>query len=337
MIIFQNQGLIPVEAFTTFGVNAKPNTDNPIGYFGTGLKYALAVTIRLGGSFRLFRGNEEYEFYAKDIDFRGKDFTTIRMKKRRGVLSKWQYSQLPFTTELGKNWKPWMAIRELESNTRDEGGHSCIFHEHDDPQPDTTMILIECPELEEAYENIGDIFLITDDNMEEEHLIHTDSVVVYDRPSKFIFYRGLRVTDLEKESRYTYNILSGFQLTEDRTDAYQWQTKQQILKALVESDNEDLHNEVLELSDTYFESSLDFDQLWTTPSGAWLSNVERRVRGNLPILSRAASYYNDRFREASPDDVFSVEFTRSELELIIEADIDNDINRKSQEAIDEGY
>lgn len=151
MIIFQNQGLIPIDAFTTFGINAKPNSDNPIGYFGTGLKYAVAVTLRLGGTFRLFRGIEEYEFYLKEKDFRGKSFQTVRMRKRKSLMARWSYDKLPFTTELGKNWKPWMAIRELESNTRDENGHSCLFHEHDDPHPDYTMIIIECPEMEEAY------------------------------------------------------------------------------------------------------------------------------------------------------------------------------------------
>lgn len=333
MIVFQNESLVPIEAFTTFGINAKPNTDNPIGYFGTGLKYAVAVTLRLGGKFRLFRGTEEYEFYTKELDFRGKEFTTIRMKRRKGLMSKWQYSQLPFTTELGKNWKPWMAVRELESNTRDENGMSrLVDNDHRDTIADGhTYIMIECPELEEAYENLGNIFLMD----VEDPIIDNGIVQVYERPSKYIFYRGLRVRDLDKESLYTYNILSGFQLTEDRTDAYQWQTNQAILKVLVESDMSELHDKVLESDDTSFESTLDFDHLWTTPSGAWLGNVERRVRGNLPILSRAASYYNNKFREPSPDDVFSVEFTRAELEAIIDSVVDDDIASKCKEAIED--
>ena len=37
---------LPLDAFTTFGVNHKPNTDSPIGYFGTGLKYVVAIVAR---------------------------------------------------------------------------------------------------------------------------------------------------------------------------------------------------------------------------------------------------------------------------------------------------
>ena len=45
-IVHSTPGLIDLRAFTTFGVNSKPNSKNPIGYFGTGLKYAVAVLAR---------------------------------------------------------------------------------------------------------------------------------------------------------------------------------------------------------------------------------------------------------------------------------------------------
>jgi len=41
-IIFHNQGELDIRAVTTFGLSVKKN-DNPIGYFGTGLKYAIAA------------------------------------------------------------------------------------------------------------------------------------------------------------------------------------------------------------------------------------------------------------------------------------------------------
>ena len=37
MIVFENPGEIDVAAISTFGVSVK-ETDNPIGFFGTGLK-----------------------------------------------------------------------------------------------------------------------------------------------------------------------------------------------------------------------------------------------------------------------------------------------------------
>ena len=45
VIVHENLGLIDPRAFTTRGLNAKPNTKSPIGYFGTGLKKALKLLL----------------------------------------------------------------------------------------------------------------------------------------------------------------------------------------------------------------------------------------------------------------------------------------------------
>src|ERR1700733_12022356 len=47
MIVFENYGEIEIDAITTFGVSVKEGP-NPIGFFGTGLKYAVAVLLRHG-------------------------------------------------------------------------------------------------------------------------------------------------------------------------------------------------------------------------------------------------------------------------------------------------
>lgn len=54
VVQFRTPGLIPLEAFDTMGISAKVG-DHPIGRFGTGLKYAVAVILREGGIIRLFR------------------------------------------------------------------------------------------------------------------------------------------------------------------------------------------------------------------------------------------------------------------------------------------
>lgn len=47
MIIFRNAGTIDPKSITTFGVSSKENP-GAIGFFGTGLKYALAILLRHG-------------------------------------------------------------------------------------------------------------------------------------------------------------------------------------------------------------------------------------------------------------------------------------------------
>jgi len=46
-IAFQNDGELDLRLMATFGCSVK-ETNNPIGFFGTGLKYALAVLLRTG-------------------------------------------------------------------------------------------------------------------------------------------------------------------------------------------------------------------------------------------------------------------------------------------------
>ena len=117
MITFKNKGAIDVRAITTFGISSKEN-DNAIGYFGTGLKYAIAVMLREGVNFSIVTGGKQYEFETRAETVRVDEFNFCFM--RAGGTGK--FEQLPFTTELGKNWELWQAFRELYCNCTDENG-----------------------------------------------------------------------------------------------------------------------------------------------------------------------------------------------------------------------
>lgn len=97
IISFQNPGLIEPEAFTTFGVSAKEN-DNPIGFFGTGLKYAIAIILRLGGKVEIWRGKNYYGFFPVTKEFRGNPVTYVGMSHNGEAII-----QLGYTTDVGKN------------------------------------------------------------------------------------------------------------------------------------------------------------------------------------------------------------------------------------------
>ena len=61
MIIFENDGLIDKRSITTFGISSKENS-SAIGYFGTGLKYAIAILLRENINITIYIGNERLEF-----------------------------------------------------------------------------------------------------------------------------------------------------------------------------------------------------------------------------------------------------------------------------------
>lgn len=258
-VVFSTPGLIPIEAFTFFGMSAKPNSRNPIGKFGTGLKNTVAIILRLGGSITVMIGSVEYVFYLRERDFRGQTFQEVRMKKRQGIMP-WSYHTLPFTTELGKHWEPWMALRELEANTRDEGGESFVTSRRSgqfSTSDDKTLIIVECREVEQARLDMHTVFVD-----EEKHPVisEVNGLRIRRGPSNFIFYRGLRVTDLRKPSRFCYDFERHVELTEDRTSRYPFLDKANIRRALMEAESEEISSAVVSLTEEDWESDLDWDQ-----------------------------------------------------------------------------
>jgi hypothetical protein len=114
-LAFINDGVLEIELVKLLGVSVK-ETDDPIGFFGTGLKYALATALRLGGTVTIITGGLRYEVSGKDITLRDKQFTQVMLNDE----------PLGFTTELGKQWEAWMVVRELYSNALDESGVTSI-------------------------------------------------------------------------------------------------------------------------------------------------------------------------------------------------------------------
>lgn len=284
-VVFRTDGHIDIRSFTTFGVNVKPNSPNPIGYFGTGLKYAVAVLVRLGCEPRVMIGRDVYTFYVKKAKFRGADVNLIRMKLKKWHLLRTTHHDLPYTTELGKNWKVWQAFRELESNTRDEAGVTALV---DDDASVTatdgcTQIIVANEEFVQAFLDQDEIFL--PGAMTEREA--TDRVQVFDKPAKAIYYRGLKVADLEKPTLHTYNFLSTVELTEDRTIKYQFSVRADLARHVVTSHDKPFIEKVLVCDDDRWEHGLELDYQHEAPSDEFREVIDRR-RG---AVSRSALRY----------------------------------------------
>jgi hypothetical protein len=236
-VVFKTPGIIPIRAFTAFGVNAKPESSHPIGVFGTGLKYAIAILIRHKLKVVMYRGTTKYEFLSRKVDFRGQEKEFIDLKRSRGLFNK--TTELPFTTDLGKHWELWQAFRELYSNTLDENGEAWVVEDipgypinsPDDkrsPNPTKTVIEVWGEEFVREFYKREKTFL-------PDALMHQDStkpIQIFDRPSNHIYYRGLRVMDLKEPSELTYNILETIELTEDRTVKSEFNIRMMIANAI---------------------------------------------------------------------------------------------------------
>lgn len=251
MIIFENKGLIPIEAIMTMGVNVK---DKPyaIGFFGTGLKYAIAVLLRLNCSVVLYRGTRKYTFSCKFKKIRSKTFGLVYMNDE----------PMGFTTELGKNWEAWQAFRELWCNAYDEDRNSVVYKaDNAGAKAGYTIIKVCGDEIEQAYLDRYRTVLLGDADL------HLNGLDVQFKQSSSIYYRGIRAMDDEDlQMLFTYNILTETALTEDRTIKYGYWARNIIVRAILQSNNRNFLREFLLAPEGYWEHDVNMDLTGVVPS-----------------------------------------------------------------------
>lgn len=274
-IIFYNDTVLPIECISTFGVSAK-GIDHPIGYFGTGLKYALAVLMREGCRVRLIIEGQNYEITSRQKEIRGKFFDLIYMND----------IQLSFTTELGRNWDKWQAYRELYSNCMDEQGRVVNTNDPADVgvMKDSyygTAIFVDG--LTEVHESRQEFIL-----QSEPKWLLSDELEIHASATPAIFYKGIRV--LELNTKYSYNILSDLDLTEDRT-ACQSDVEHAITRAMLQCNNIEAVSEIIQIEDEkFFESKIEFSK-YLTPSPRFMSLVASLKKKP----TRVSAYYNHHY------------------------------------------
>ena len=200
---FMNNGDFDVRAMLTMGVSAK--ADDAIGYFGTGFKYAVAIILRMGGKIKVSTVSGVYEFTARTETIRDKEFEVVYCNGK----------EAGFTTRMGINWESWMAFRELYCNAKDEAGETSdrMSANWD------TIIEVESADIARCYRDRDDYFI-------ESAPMHSGRHVDIHRGGKpFIYYRGIAVKNAWEDQKFSYNIKSNIDLTEDRTAKYEHQVR----------------------------------------------------------------------------------------------------------------
>lgn len=241
-VCFRNPGILAPEMFEVFGVSVKLS-DNPIGSFGTGLKFAIAIILRLGGKIFFCSNNNRYEFSTRKAVIRGKEFDLVTVNGK----------DLNFTTELGGHWEPWMAYRELHSNTLDEGGSIFLLSGEQEVgcRENETIIVVDCKEIFRVYETRSDIYL------ETKPLFSYANCEIHLGESKYVFYKGVRIHEIPfKYSKYTYNITDYLDISEDRVAKYSWQIDEIISRCICNLQDETLIRNIIAANSESLEHSL---------------------------------------------------------------------------------
>lgn len=279
MISFQNAGLIDIRAVITFGASSK-ETANPIGFFGTGLKYAIAILLREQHEVELYRGLDRYRFFVQPTRIRVHDFDVVCMEGPDGT------KELGFTTELGKQWQLWQAFRELYCNAKDEGG-TCD-RGLAKPSADTTTVRVKGEAFDAVYFDRYNIFL------ESKPAVVGELAEIHASRGDYIFYRGIRVSRLkDTPGLYRYNILRKITLTEDRTVAEPYQITNAIMGTVLQCEEESIVRDVLFAPQGTFEHGLSWNNNWTAPGPVFTRQV---IEGaGKPGISQQALEYVRRF------------------------------------------
>lgn len=285
-IIFRNKGSIDPRSITTFGVSSK-DSDNAIGYFGTGLKYAIAILLREGCKIDICTGGERMEFGTSEQRIRVDDFTFVTMSG----------DPLSFTTELGKNWQIWQAIRELWCNCIDEKGEAFSSDYFDDaPGEDETVIIVSGRAAMEAWSKRDEIMVSSQPLFSSEH------VDIHPGQSNHIYFKGIRVHDLTRPSLYTYNIKSACELTEDRTMKHSSLAGWYVAKGIGLVSERGFLNRVLTAGQEWFEHRLDFDSVTASDdfTGIVKQMARQQVSGLNQSATRCARFSNDELLDDLP-------------------------------------
>jgi len=246
-IIFENNGTLEPEFIKSFGVSVK-NDKSCIGFFGTGLKYALAIAQREGAKVSIYSGKNVMRFGVKNQELKGKSFQFVTMNDE----------VLPFTTELGKTWEPWMAYRELYSNAKDEGGSAYLSEELPSEYEDKTYIVIAGGRFEELHEGRESIFV--NDNSQVSRNIYANGSSFFTKGVCTWRYEGM-------PSIYSYNDATGYcDLTEDRQIKYRHQVYKVITEIMAKITDREILEKILLADIDVFEGHLDFDYCAVAPS-----------------------------------------------------------------------
>lgn len=274
-VVFVNDGLIDPLAIATFGVNAKVS-DNPIGFFGTGLKYAIAVLLRHGHEITIWRGTERIDFDVAEHESRGKTFGIIRMNGQ----------PMGFTTDLGKQWEMWQALRELWCNCADEGGEAFDGKVYS-PAEGKTGIVVRGAEFAKTFKGRSEFIL----SSKPLHVL--DGVELHPGRSHTVFYRGIAVGRLptNKSPLYVYNITRRIDLTEDRTLRYQFQLDGAIAEAYQRTDNIALIEAAIRAPEGTLERQIDYSYHGVKPSEAFVETVNRISRTHSRDMNKTAALH----------------------------------------------
>lgn len=231
-IRIKNQGLIEPEALHLVGASTKRGDSSKIGQFGSGNKYAMAYLLRNNYELVIYSGLEEIQITTEVSTFREHDFEVVHINGQKTSI----------TTQMGKDWEFWQALREVVCNAMDEGGYSMDFVSSIEPVDGETHFYIRSDhQVVEFMTKFDNYFATNKDILFESE----EGRILKKSESKVCIYRkGIRCYDTEYNSLFDYDFDS-IAIGENRLVEKSWEVREKIWNLIFSCEDEEMIKQVL--------------------------------------------------------------------------------------------
>ncbi len=229
--------------------------------------------------FRVFSGLKEITFSTKQIKFRNKKFDVIKINN--------QISNL--TTDMGRDWELWFAIREIYCNAIDEGGQKMDVAQVVNPEVETTKFYIK------HNKEIGKIL----DNWNNYFSAKRKDLIVSNKKDKIfvggknlvIYRKGIRVGCNDKiKSLYHYDF-NHIEINESRVISNMFEFEWNLIGWWKENATSDMIKNLFEYGEDNYEWSLDWSYGSCRFNQDWLKVLDNRSI----ILEDVAGHYIEEY------------------------------------------
>lgn len=237
-IKIKNNGIIDPEALYLLGGSTKRNDSSKIGQFGSGNKYALAFLLRNDYEVKVFGGINEIKIETKAQEWRGSDWNVVYINGEKTSI----------TTEMGKDWKFWQAIREIYCNAIDEGGCSMDFVQTINPAENETHFYIDTKkDVTEFVSNFDNYFATNKKVLFECEL---GRILEKTGTKANIYRKGVKCFISNKTSVFDYDF-NEIDIDENRLVKYFWEVEEKIWGLLYACTKKDVILSVLHNSSNH--------------------------------------------------------------------------------------
>lgn len=273
-IKIKNKGEIDINSLLLIGATNKRGNKNAIGYFGSGLKYAMAVLLKNNIPFRIFSGEKEIKVSVGRKTFRGSKIDVIKVNGKFTSM----------TTDMGPDWKPWFSVREIYCNSIDEGEYSIGISNNCKGEKGKTLIFISFDEnLREMFNNWNDYF----SDKRKDLLLESQKTKIYSGQSdKLIIYRkGVQCYQSKEKSLFHYD-LPWVKINESRVLEDMWNVTYDLAKGLAMSASLDIVKIIFDGYEDSFENKLQWSVVRIFNNN-WLA----AINGRKIVIDNLAGYF----------------------------------------------